>query len=53
MSDAMRPIFKSWDGGGSKEAKKQKSQSVFITSFHLFDISMKFFFERQKKKEAH
>lgn len=27
-----------------KEAKKQKSQSMFITSFHLFDISMDFFF---------
>lgn len=25
-----------------KEAKKQKSQSMFITSFHLFDISMDF-----------
>lgn len=29
---------------GGEKAKKQKSQSMFITSFHLFDISMKIFF---------
>lgn len=33
-----------------KEAKKQKSQSMFITSFHLFDISMKFFFFFEKRE---
>lgn len=29
---------------GGVEAKKEKSQSMFITSFNLFDISMKVFF---------
>lgn len=29
---------------GGEKAKKQKSQSMFITSFHLSDISMKIFF---------
>lgn len=46
IPDAMRPIFKYW----WEEAKKQKSQVMFITSFHLFDISIKIFFERQKEK---
>lgn len=47
MPDAMRSIFKNW----GEEAKKQKSQSMFIPSFHLFDISIKIlFFERQKEK---
>lgn len=49
MPDAMRPIFKSW-GGGRVEAKNQKSQSMFITSFDLFDISMKGFFRETGKK---
>lgn len=45
MPDFIRSIFKS--GGGEevgRKAKKQKSQRMLITSFHLFDISMKFCF---------
>lgn len=38
---------------GGEKAKKQKSQSMFITSFHLSDISMKiFFFERETEKSV-
>lgn len=50
MADALRPIFKS--GGGGVAAKKEKSQSMFITSFNLSDISMKVFLKRDRRKKS-
>lgn len=35
---------------GSVEAKKEKSQSMFITSFNLFDIPMKVFLRETEKE---
>lgn len=57
MPDFIRPIFKS--GGGEEvgsKAKKQKSQRMLITSFHLFDevfdineVLFLFFFKRKRQ----